>query len=137
MAEPAKRKPRIRKTETVRERNQRAATKRDVKANKQPKGRLRKLLGAIARPLRTPAKIISWPFRTRPMRFIGRILGRIFWPKYFRNSWQELRLVTWPSRSETWKLTFAVIIFAVLFGLAAAGMDWVFDKVIQRIVFRA
>ncbi len=139
MAESGKTKqPRIRKTETIRERNEKVASKLEAKANKPPKrSRFKKFFAAIAKPFRLPARIISAPFRTRPMRIIGRVLGRIFWPKYFRNSWNEVRQVTWPDRRTTWKLTFAVIIFAVIFGLAAAGTDWVLDKIIKRIVFRA
>lgn len=131
------RKPRVRKVETVRERNQKVAAKAEAKASKAPK---RRAAGAIVRPfgfLKEPLRVITWPFRTRPMRFIGRILGRILWPKYFRNSWKEIRQVTWPTGRETWKLTLAVLLFAIIFGLAAAGTDWVLDKVIRRIVFRA
>ncbi len=133
----AGRKPRIRKTETVRERAARQSAKAEAKAGKTPKRRVRRAAAKVARPLSKPARIISWPFRLRPVRFVGRILGRILWPKYFRNSWKELRQVTWPSRRDTWKLTLAVLVFAVVFGLAAAGTDWVLNKVIQRIVFRA
>lgn len=139
MAEsPKTKKPRVRKTETIRERNQKFSTRLEAKASRQPKrSKLKKVLSAVAKPFKLPARIISAPLRTKPARFVGRILGRILWPKYFRNSWAELRQVTWPDRKTTWKLTFAVIVFAVIFGLAAAGTDWVLDKVIKRIVFRA
>lgn len=139
MAE-VRRKPRIRKTETVRERAAKEAAKTQSKAGKKPKRRVRKLLGTVARPfriLKKPVYVLTRPFRTRPVRFIGRILGRILWPRYFRESWKEVRQVTWPDRKTTWKLTLAVLIFAVVFGLAAAGTDWVLDKIIRRIVFRA
>lgn len=132
------RKPRVRKVETIRERNVKAVAKAEAKATKQPKRRRATgLLAKIFRPFKKPLYTLAWPFRLRPVRFIGRILGRILWPKYFRNSWQEIRQVTWPSRSETWKLTIAVLIFALIFGLATAGTDWVLDKVIRRLVFRA
>ncbi|MDQ3064702.1 MAG: preprotein translocase subunit SecE [bacterium] len=130
-------KPRIRKTETVRSRAAKSAAKAEARATQQPKRRVRRAASAVAKPLRKPAGILSAPFRLRPVKFVGNILGRIFWPKYFRNSYSEVRQVTWPTRRETWKLTFAVIVFAVAFGLAAAGTDWVLDKVIRRIVFRA
>ncbi len=141
-AKSATRKPRVRKTETVRERNQKAMAKVEAKATKkQADGRIKRTLkrvgAAIYRPLKKPLHFLSWPFRTRPVRAIGRVLGRIFWPKYFRESYREIKLVTWPSRSATWKLTFAVLLFAVVFGLAAAGTDFVLDKIIRRIVFRA
>lgn len=131
------RKPRVRKTETVRERAAKESAKAEAKASKQPKRRVRSTAGKLAKPLRGPAKVLSWPFRLRPVRFVGRLLGRIFWPRYFRNSYKEVKQVTWPGRVETWKLTMAVIIFAIVFGLAAAGTDFVLDKIIRRIVFRA
>lgn len=129
-------KPRVRKTETVRERNEKVAAKMEAKANKQPKQRVRKITKKVTKPLSKPASLISRPFRTKPVKAVGRFLGRIFWPKYFRNSWKEIKLVTWPSRKDTWKLTFAVLMFALIFGLAAAGTDFVLDKIIRRIVFR-
>ncbi len=131
------RKPRIRKTETVRERTAKQTAKAEAKANKVPKRRVRKAAGKAARPFKKPLYILSWPLRLRPVRWVGRLLGRIFWPKYFRDSWRELKQVTWPSRRDTWKLTFAVLIFAIVFGLATAGADLVLEKVIRRIIFRA
>jgi preprotein translocase SecE subunit len=68
-------------------------------------------------------------FLAVPFRFIGRIvrplgrfrlfrvIGYILFPPYFRNSWKELRLVTWPNRTQTRRLTFAVIVFSLIFGL--------------------
>ncbi len=137
--EKAVKAPRVRKTETVRERNQKAQAKAEARAVKS-EGKLKRALKKIGRtiykPLKKPLHILTAPFRTRPMRFIGRTLGRIFWPKYFRNSYKELKQVTWPTQKDTWKLTGAVLVFAIVFGLAAAGTDFVLDKIIQRIVFR-
>ncbi len=133
----ADKKPRVRKAETVREKTAKQSAKTLAKANKQPKRRVRRAAGRVAKPLARPLRFITAPFRTRPVRAVGRFLGRIFWPRYFRNAWKEVRLVTWPSRRDTIKLTFAVIVFAVVFGLAAAGTDFVLDKIIRRIVFRA
>lgn len=136
----SKRAPRVRKSETVRERNQKAIARAEAKATK-PENKVWRTVKSVAstiwKPFKKPFHVITWPFRTRPVRFVGRLLGRIFWPKYFRQSWAELKLVTWPSRKDTWKMTFAVLIFALVFGLAAAGVDVVLDKVIRRIVFRA
>ncbi len=42
----------------------------------------------------------------RPFVAIGR---------YLRDSWRELRLVRWPSRGNTWKMTFAVLIYCAIF----------------------
>ena len=132
-----KKKPRIRKTETVRERTARQTAKAEAKAGKVPRRRIRRTAVKAVRPLKRPASILAWPFRLRPVRFAGKVIGRILWPRYFRNAWIELKQVTWPSRKDTWKLTLAVLVFAVAFGLMAAGTDWVLDKVIRRIVFRS
>ncbi|MBA2279078.1 preprotein translocase subunit SecE [Candidatus Saccharibacteria bacterium] len=130
-------KPRVRKTETVRQRSEKATAKAEAKSVKTPRRHIRRVASAAIKPLRRPARIISWPFRLRPVRFITRILGLILWPKYFRNAYKEVRQVAWPSRRDTWKLTLAVLIFAVMFGTLAAGTDYVLDKVIRRIVFRS
>jgi preprotein translocase SecE subunit len=133
----AAKKPRVRKAETIRQRNERVIARTEAKANKQPQRRLRRIIAIAFKPIGKFLYRISWPLRLRPVRFIGRVLGRIFWPRYFRNAYKELRQVHWPSRRETWKLTFAVLIFAITFGGLAAGTDFVLDKVIRRIVFRS
>jgi preprotein translocase SecE subunit len=124
-----KRVPRIRKVETVRERNE----KLSQRADQDKKGlfsKVRTLLGVIF----SPFLFVARPLKPliKPLRFIGRILV----PRYFRNSYNELRLVTWPSRRETWKLTLAVILFALVFGSLIALTDYGLDKVIRRIVLR-
>ncbi|MGH7157479.1 MAG: preprotein translocase subunit SecE [Candidatus Saccharimonadales bacterium] len=73
---------------------------------------------------------VSWPFRT-----LGRGLakvGRFVVPKYFRQSWAELRQVTWPSWKDTWKLTFAVILFSIVFGVFITVVDIGLDKVFRK-----
>lgn len=68
----------------------------------------------------------------RPLGFL-RFL-RFIMPPYFRNSWRELKQVTWPSRKETWQLTLAVFLFATIFGLVVAVTDFGLDKVFKRIL---
>lgn len=55
-------------------------------------------------------------------------------PKYFRDSWAEIKLVTWPGRKETWRLTLAVFIFAIIFstlvGILDKGLDILFKDII-------
>ena len=129
-------KPRVRKIETVRERAEKATAKVEAKAGKTKKRPLRRVAGVVAKPLRKPAQVVSTPFRARPVRFIFKWIGLILWPRYFRDAFTELRQVTWPSRKDTWKLTFAVLIFAIGFGLLATITDYGLDKIIRRIVFR-
>ena len=129
-------KPRVRKIETVRERNEKVALKAEAKASKVKKRPVRAVARTVAKPFKAPARIAAKPFKLRPVRFVFRWLGRILWPRYFRNSFRELRQVTWPSRRETWKLTFAVLTFAVVFGFLVTITDFGLDKVIRRIVLR-
>ena len=39
---------------------------------------------------------------------------------YVRDSWRELKQVEWPSRKETWQLTFAVMAFSLFIGALVA-----------------
>ncbi len=85
---------------------------------------------------------------TSPLRVIGRSLGklghiRIFrWiglvllPPYFRKSWRELRLVTWPNRRQSLQLTSAVVIFSIIFGVIIAGLDFVLDKLFKQLILK-
>lgn len=66
----------------------------------------------------------------KPAKFVGKIL----WPTYLRKSWHELRLVQWPDREETRKLTFAVLVFAVVFGGLVAIVDYGLDKIFRMIL---
>lgn len=93
------------------------------------------------RRLNRPRQILAAPFRIigRILRPLGkfriiRAVGYVIFPPYFRNSWKELRLVTWPNRTQTRRLTFAVIIFSLIFGGIVAGVDWTFDKAFREFV---
>jgi preprotein translocase subunit SecE len=131
MAEPAKKKRRIRKPETVREKAQ--------KASSEPKARrLHKARSSAARPL-TKARELGrreyHPIKL-PDNRIGRFLTkpRRLTPGFLRNAWAELRQVTWPSRTETIKLTIAVFIFAIIFGALIAVTDYFLGKIFERLL---
>lgn len=114
-------KIRIRKAPTVRQKAQTAQTKS----------------GDSKRTPKLPSFGVSRVFRT---------LGVIFWPlkvvlkwlvpRYFINSWREVKQVAWPSRSETWRLTGAVLIFAIVFGSLVAGVDKVLDEVFKKVILK-
>ena len=129
MAETADKPKRrvVKKAETVRE-------KAEKSANKPAKKR-----GVVGLAL----YYISVPFRFvgRPLAKLGRfkvlrLLGRIFWPTYFRNSWKELKQVTWPSRREAWQLTGAVLLFSAVFGVIIALVDFVLDKLFKEVLLK-
>lgn len=129
MAEAAKPKRRmVKKAETVREKTEKSALPKPEKKI----GILRLTLGYIAAPFKWIGRKLAKLGRFKPFR----ILGRILWPTYFRNSWKELRQVTWPTRRETWQLTLAVIIFSVIFGVLVAGVDFGLDKGFKQLILK-
>ncbi len=83
-------------------------------------------------PLKQIGHGLRWFFNLRAIRFIGRILGF----KYVRDSWRELRTVTWPSLPESLRLTTAVIIFAIVFGLFVTVVDYGLDKVFRQFLLK-
>jgi preprotein translocase subunit SecE len=129
--QPAK-KRRIRKVApTVR---QQAAAAAEPKREK--RRRIKKVTGKASRPIRAAyhfgKKEVYLPM---PDNKIGRFLNkrRSFIPRYFKESWQELRKVTWPNRKETTKLTLAVFTFAIVFGLLVAIVDFGLDRLFRKI----
>ncbi len=54
--------------------------------------------------------------------------------EFFRESWQELKKVHWPSRKETYAATLVVIIVVVLISVYLALVDLGLTKAIQAIV---
>jgi len=128
---PAKPKRRVVKNpETFRERAIKA-----VEASEQPKrnNRVRQAVGRFSGPVFRPiGRGLRTIFGLKPVR----MLGRVVFPRYFRNSWAELRLVTWPNWRESRQLTFAVLVFAVVFGAAIAGVDWGLDKVFKQLLLK-
>lgn len=83
-------------------------------------------------PLKQIGHGLRWFFRLKPLRFFGRMLGLA----YLRDSWRELKGVTWPTRKESLRLTTAVIIFSTVFGLMIAVVDYGLDKAFRHILIR-
>jgi len=131
---PRRRKPRIRKAApTVREKMESGASSVEAK----PKRRFRLRASILSKPLSVVWRALK-PL-IRPLTPLGRLLLKVLsWlvPRYFVNSWRELRLVTWPNRRETWRLTTAVFIFAVVFGALVAVVDLGLDQLFKRFVLR-
>lgn len=54
---------------------------------------------------------------------------------YFKSAWQELKLVRWPTRSATWSMTAAVLVFTLIFVvlilLLDAGFNWGFNQILK------
>lgn len=87
--------------------------------------------------LGAPFRLIGWIFRPL-FRYLNkfkffRFIGYIFVPPYFRSAWHELKLVTWPNFRQTRDLTFAVIMFSIVFGALVALIDYGLDKIFRKV----
>jgi preprotein translocase SecE subunit len=131
---PRIRKARVRKAPTLREQAELALSK--AEQDKKP-GRVKRAAsktGSALRKTRLTRNPIT-KFVARIGRFILKVLRWII-PNYFIESWREVRLVTWPSRRETWRLTVAVFIFALVFGALVAGVDKVLDLLFKKVILK-
>jgi preprotein translocase SecE subunit len=72
----------------------------------------------------------------RPVITVLRFIGRLIVPRYLRDSWKELKLVTWPDWKQSRQLTFAVLVFAVVFGAVIAIVDYGLDKIFRNILLK-
>ncbi|HET7528877.1 MAG TPA: preprotein translocase subunit SecE [Candidatus Saccharimonadales bacterium] len=130
----SKKGPRVRKSApTVRERVEEASARQ----SEPRKSRAKTAAAKAASPVRklrltdrAAIKKIAPPFR-----FLKKILKWLV-PRYFVNSWREIRQVQWPNRRETWRLTLAVFIFAAVFGALVAGVDKGLDEVFKKVVLK-
>ncbi|MEK7539936.1 MAG: preprotein translocase subunit SecE [Patescibacteria group bacterium] len=55
-------------------------------------------------------------------------------PSYFKTSWQELKKVSWPTRKETWRNTWVVILVSVFFGLFLGALDYALNRLLEYIL---
>jgi preprotein translocase SecE subunit len=124
--EEKKPKRKLVKSETVREK----AEKQEA-SNVKPR-RLHKTRRGITAPFRGIAWIFRKLNRIKPFRIIGYILV----PPYFRNSWRELKQVTWPGFKLSRQLTTAVVLFAVIFGALIAVVDFGLDKLFKEVLLK-
>lgn len=131
MAE-AKKKRVLKKTETVREK----ASKQTDAAPK-PR-RVHKATGAVKRPISAARRIGQKEYHPikLPDNRLGRFLtkNRRVTPRYFRESWAELKQVTWPNRKETTSLTLAVVAFALVFSVMIGIIDYGLDKIFKTLL---
>ncbi len=59
-------------------------------------------------------------------------MGKV--PKYLKGSVAEIRKVTWPTRREAAKLTFAVIVFSLAFSLLTSLTDFGINQLFERVI---
>ncbi len=119
-------------TPTVREQ----AEKAQADATKpESKRRLRTAAASAGKPLGFLGRV----FNRQPFKAIGSIfkfIGRILVPKFVRSSFAELKNVTWPSRKQSRQLTFAVLMFAIVFGIIVTVVDYGLDKLFKALILK-
>jgi preprotein translocase SecE subunit len=115
---------------SMRERNLKAA-----EAKEKPR-RIRKVasnavkpVGKVRNALKTEYHVLP---RTEEPGFFTR--SRKLTPAYLINATKELRQVTWPGRKETWKLVFAVFVFAISIGIFIAILDFGLEKLFREVI---
>ena len=140
MADKSGGKSQKRKIVTVRERTEQTN-------NARPKSRhVTKTAKAVSTPFRVlgrglkkilrPFQFLLRPFKTRPLRFVGRVLSKVLLFSYFAGAWKELKQVSWPNRRETRQLTLAVFAFAFVFGLIITLTDYGLDKIFKKVILK-
>ncbi|MEO7364369.1 MAG: preprotein translocase subunit SecE [Candidatus Saccharimonadales bacterium] len=120
----------VKNPETFREKALKATEQSD-KPTRRSRARQRsgKLVSPVFRPVgRTAGKV----FRRKPFR----ILGRILLPTYLRSAFSELREVQWPKWKTARDLTFAVLVFAIAFGVVIAIVDYGLDRLFRDVLIK-
>ena len=130
-------KRRVKNPETFRERAIKATTATDKVTTT---NRLKRAGGKVTKPVFSPiGRVLRKLATIQPFKFILRVLrliGRILVPSYIRNSWKELRQVSWPSLKQSRQLTFAVLLFAIVFGALIAIVDYGLDKLFKHVLLK-
>lgn len=129
-----KAKRRVRTVETVR---QQQAKRRQVQANAKPSRRR-----TVGRWFGTPFRWVgSWKIwrskALKPVRFIAKLIGYILFVPYLKNSFGELKQVTWPDWKQSWRLTWAVLVFSIFFGVIVAVVDFGLDKLFKKLILNS
>lgn len=119
---------------TIRERAQKSSGKMPRRLKIKSAG------GKLTRPFKRARSVGAKEYHPvkLPDNTAGRVLStrvRIV-PMYFRESWAEIKLVTWPNRSETIRLTLAVFIFAIIFAAIVAFLDTAIDKIFKELIIK-
>jgi preprotein translocase SecE subunit len=102
----------------------------------------------VGRVLTSPFRALGWIGHQPPLRQIGhglrwfgslrfvRFLAKILGLRYVRDSWRELKLVAWPTKTQSRQLTFAVVVFSVIFGGLIAIVDFGLDKLFKQVILK-
>lgn len=130
MAKEKKNSPPVRKTESMRDKVAKSESKSD-----KPR-RLNRTVSAVKKPVQAVSGAVKKEYHIitpQESGFKGFLTkSRRITPRYFRDAYKELKLVTWPNRRETWRLMMAVFMFATVFGLLITVVDYGLDKLFKQ-----
>ena len=68
----------------------------------------------------------------KEMNFFVRVITAPF--RYIRDSWREIRQVSWPNRKATWKLVGAIFIYSAFFIALTMLLDALFNFIFSKII---
>ena len=128
---------RLKNTESIREQK----AKHIIKQNKTSKltvirAKFKGLFLAIWKIIKTilsPFSFLLWPFRLKPVKFVGRLLVKILLLQYFIGAWKEVRRIKVPSFKTTIRLSIAVFVFSIMFGILVSVTDYGLDKIFRKV----
>jgi preprotein translocase SecE subunit len=121
---------RVRKSSTMRD----SAAKSRARAEK-PK-RVRKAADAAKKPVSSVNEALTREYHLFQPKNDGNFFtkSRKITPVFLSSAWAELRQVTWPGRRETWRLVFAVFVFALILGTVIAVLDYGLEKLLREVI---
>jgi preprotein translocase SecE subunit len=125
-------KPANKKVQTLRQKAEEADKPKKVR-------KLRETAASATKPVHKVAALGKKEYYLPlPKNKVGNFLNkrRSFIPKYFRESWQELRQVSWPNRKQTLQLTLAVFMFALVFAVLITTVDYGLDKLFKEVLLK-
>ncbi|MDZ7785683.1 MAG: preprotein translocase subunit SecE [Candidatus Saccharibacteria bacterium] len=127
-----KKKRTVKRSETLRERSQKEASKSDKPTKR------RRVVKTASKPIKGASKAGRkeyHPFKLPDNKFGRRLNKRAhIMPKYFREAWEEIKQVEWPDARETTKLTTAVIVFALVLGAVVYVLDFGLNKIFREVL---
>lgn len=125
---------------TVKKPTKSASVREKAAETRSKSNKPRKLRSAAAGALKPISTVVragkKEVYLPMPNNKVGKFLNkrRYIIPGYFRASWKELKEVTWPDRRQTIQLTLAVFMFAVVFALFVALVDFGLDKLFRKVL---
>ncbi len=133
-SQPKKR--RLKDPETFRERAIKASDEIEKPKRRQKLNWPGSTLKAIFSPISKAFHQLKTVKQLKPLFVFLALIGRIIFPKYVRTSFEELKKVTWPSFKQSRKLTYAVLVFAIVFGASVALVDWGLGKIFKHLLLK-